>query len=188
VLGSTQGEATIDPVGTRGDLTVLRRRSGGGAVYVAPGAQVWLDLFVPADDALSDPDIGRAAQFAGELWVGALSEVLGPAGAGLAVHRGPLRTTPWSKLVCFSGLGPGEVTLAGRKLVGLSQRRDRRGAWFFTLAHLGFDAAGLAALVRGLDVGERARLASELEGSVATLGAAAEEVEAALRVALGADG
>jgi lipoate---protein ligase len=187
VLGSTQGEGTIDAEdAARRDVTILRRRSGGGAVYVAPGAQVWLDLFVPTGDALADRDVGRAAEFVGELWVEALTEVLGPAGAGLAVHQGPLRVTPWSRLVCFSGLGSGEVTLAGRKLVGLSQRRDRRGAWFFTLAHLGFDPGGLAALVQGLDPDERARLASELEGSVATIDAPAEAVEDALRAALGA--
>jgi lipoate-protein ligase A len=35
--------------------------------------------------------------------------------------------TAWCELVCFAGLGPGEVSLAGTKLVGLSQRRTRNG-------------------------------------------------------------
>ena len=35
--------------------------------------------------------------------------------------------TPWSELVCFAGVGPGEVLLGAGKLVGLSQRRTRHG-------------------------------------------------------------
>jgi lipoate-protein ligase A len=38
-----------------------------------------------------------------------------------------MRDTAWSELVCFAGLGPGELSLDGRKLVGLSQRRTRNG-------------------------------------------------------------
>ena len=33
-------------------LELVRRRSGGGAVLVAPGCQVWIDLFLPSGDAL----------------------------------------------------------------------------------------------------------------------------------------
>ena len=36
-------------------------------------------------------------------------------------------TTPWSKVLCYAGLGAGEVTVAGRKVVGMSQRRERLG-------------------------------------------------------------
>ncbi|MGI8983034.1 MAG: hypothetical protein ACR2HM_00630, partial [Acidimicrobiales bacterium] len=43
---------------------------------------------------------------------------------------GPLVTTPCSRLVCFAGLGPGEVTLSGAKVVGMAQRRSRAGALF----------------------------------------------------------
>ena len=36
--------------------------------------------------------------------------------------------TRWSSLVCFGGVGAGEVVTAdGRKVVGLAQRRNRRG-------------------------------------------------------------
>ena len=45
-------------------------------------------------------------------------------------HPGPLLKRPWSELVCFAGLGPGEVTVDGRKVVGISQRRTRSGARF----------------------------------------------------------
>jgi hypothetical protein len=33
--------------------------------------------------------------------------------------------TRWSRLVCFDGLGGGEVTIGGAKAVGISQRRTR---------------------------------------------------------------
>ena len=184
VLGSTQDEGTIDVSIVEGDLPTIRRRSGGGAVLVRPGAQVWLDLFVPVNDRLADTDIGRAARFAGEIWIAALAGILGPASADLRAHVGPLQSTRWSSRLCFCGLGPGEVTLGGRKLVGLSQRRDRRGAWFFTMAHLQFDPVGLAALVRGLEASERAGLVTELEHTVTALELSAEQVEGALRAVL----
>jgi lipoate-protein ligase A len=38
--------------------------------------------------------------------------------------------TAWSRLVCFAGLAPGEVTVGGRKVVGVAQRRTRRHARF----------------------------------------------------------
>lgn len=118
VLGSTQAESLVVP----GTPTV-RRRSGGGAVLVEPGGLVWVDVFVPAGDPLWEVDVGRAFAWLGRVWAGAL-------GAGALAHAGPLVTTPWSKLVCFAGLGPGEVTLDGAKVVGMAQRRARAGALF----------------------------------------------------------
>jgi hypothetical protein len=39
--------------------------------------------------------------------------------------------TEWSDRVCFAGIGPGEVLdAAGRKVVGISQRRTRGSARF----------------------------------------------------------
>jgi lipoate-protein ligase A len=38
--------------------------------------------------------------------------------------------TQWSDLVCFAGIGPGELFVGDRKLVGMSQRRTRAGARF----------------------------------------------------------
>ena len=45
----------------------------------------------------------------------------------------------WSELVCFAGIAPGEVLLDGVKLVGLSQRRTRRGARFQCAVNRRFD-------------------------------------------------
>jgi lipoate-protein ligase A len=55
--------------------------------------------------------------------------------------------TAWSSLVCFSGLGPGEVHAGGRKVVGISQRRTRGWARFQCAAYLRWDPDALVALL-----------------------------------------
>ncbi len=135
VLGSTQPADAVAP----GEPWV-RRRSGGGAVLVEPGELVWVDVFVPAGDPLWEADVGRAFAWLGQAWAGALADA-GVAGA--EAHAGPLVVTPWSPLVCFAGLGPGEVTLDGAKVVGLCQRRTRAGALFQCAALLDWQPARL---------------------------------------------
>src|SRR5690606_10658151 len=98
-------------------VELARRRSGGGAVLLDDDAAVWLDVLVPRGDPLWSDDVVVAAHWLGDAWVAALAE-LGLAGAA---HRGGLVRRPWSELVCFAGLGPGEVTVGGRKVVGVSQ-------------------------------------------------------------------
>ncbi len=131
VLGSTQDPSdTVDHLAVEAcaGVEVVRRRSGGGAVWLAPGQVVWVDVLVPAGHPRWDPDVGRATHWVGEAWAAALTE----AGVeGVGVHRGGLVRSAWSATVCFAGLGPGEVTdRAGRKLVGISQRRTRSVARF----------------------------------------------------------
>lgn len=125
VLGSAEPATHVHPAqaAARG-LQVVRRRSGGGAVLLTPLDVVWVDVVVPAGDRLWLADIGRAAWWLGEVWACALGD-LGIAHA--TVHRGRFERRRWSERVCFAGLGPGEVTVQGRKLVGLSQRRTRSG-------------------------------------------------------------
>lgn len=125
VLGSRQTDELLDlaRVADAG-LDVVRRRSGGGAVLLRPEAIVWIDLVVPHGTA---PDDVRGSMiWAGERWREALV-ARGAERHRLDVHDGGMECTPWSGLVCFAGLGPGEITVEGRKLVGLSQRRTRRG-------------------------------------------------------------
>ena len=140
VLGSTQADTVVDPVALAGrGIDLARRRSGGAAVLLDPAGEagapptVWIDLVVPRADPLWDDDIGRSMGWLGEAWVRAL------AGLGLAasVHRGPLARTAASALVCFAGLGPGEVVVGSRKVVGISQRRTRAGARFQCVVHIG---------------------------------------------------
>ncbi|MEO6628611.1 MAG: hypothetical protein ABIP03_08580, partial [Aquihabitans sp.] len=128
VLGSTQNLAVVDRVAAdRAGVEVVRRRSGGGAVWLAPGVVTWLDLVLPAGDPLWDDDVSRAAAWVGETWVRTLDRLGHPGGN---IHQGGLVATAWSPLVCFAGLGPGEVSIDGHKVLGVSQRRTRSGARF----------------------------------------------------------
>ena len=113
VLGSAQADAVVDrAAASAAGVDVVRRRSGGGAVLLTPGDVTWLDVVIPSDDRLWDDDVGRAFHWLGEAWAAALAAV---GISSVAVHRGALRRGPWSDLVCFAGLGPGEVMVAGRK-------------------------------------------------------------------------
>jgi lipoate-protein ligase A len=159
VLGSTQDIAVVDVRrAAHAGVDVVRRSTGGGAVLVAPDSQVWLDVWVPRLDDLWDDDIVRAATWVGETWVAAL----GSLGAGaLEVHRAPATRDAWSDLICFAGLGPGEVHIGGAKVMGLAQRRTRAGARFHTTAPLRWDPASLLGVLdRGGAVGE-----ASLEGA-----------------------
>ena len=148
VLGSTQSDALVDrDACARAGVDVVRRRSGGGAVLLVPGEVLWVDVVVPAGDPLWSDDIGVATHWLGAAWAAALA-ACGVSGA--TVHRGPLMRAPWSDLVCFAGLGPGEVTIAGRKVVGISQRRTRHFARFQCAALLAWDPAALVALLAPL--------------------------------------
>lgn len=179
VLGSAQPDLAADAAAcAAAGIDVVRRRSGGGAVLVGPGEQVWLDAFVPAGDPLSVADVSRAAWWLGEVWVAALERAGIP---GARVHRGAMVPGAHGRAACFAGLGPGEVTVEGRKLVGISQRRDRHGAWLFTMA-LTARARPVAGIARLLDLApsERDGLVRYLEATTTTLERPAEAVEDAL--------
>lgn len=135
VLGSTQAEPLFTPA-----LEVVRRRSGGGAVLVQPGSPLWVDVLVPRGDPRWEDDVGRAFVWLGRVWAGVV-------GAGAEVHEGGLVRTRWSDAVCFAGLGPGEVTLSGAKVVGISQRRTRHGALLQCAALFDWDPAAIAGLL-----------------------------------------
>jgi lipoate---protein ligase len=127
VLGRGQREAR--PVEGHGQL---QRPSGGGAVLM-DGDLLSLDVVLPADHPwLEDPDLGAVFDPIGRAWAAALAD-LGVEGA--TVHTGPAtasRLGPEDRRplaeVCYASLGRGEVSVGGRKLVGLSQRRRRQGA------------------------------------------------------------
>jgi len=160
-MGSTQAGSVVDPGRARAAaVDVVRRRSGGGAVLVEPGALVWVDVLVPAGDRLWAGDVGVAFAWLGRAWAGALHDV-GETAA--SPYDGPLLTSPWSTRVCFAGMGPGEVSVDGVKVVGMCQRRTRAGALFQCAALLRWEPDRLLAV---LDVGddERERGSVELAG------------------------
>ena len=158
-------------------LDVVRRRSGGGAVLVEPGRLVWAEVVVPVDDPLWEADVGRASWWLGRAWAAALADLgVGPA----LVHEAGLVHSEWSRAVCFAGLGPGEVTVGGRKVVGLAQRRTRRGALLQCAVPLEWDPLPLLGVL-DLAPEQRAAATAELAASVLALtGTRPAEVEAAL--------
>lgn len=178
VLGSTQAAGVVD--GARAaqcGVEVVRRRSGGGAVLLEPGSVLWIDVEVPAGDPLWSDDVGRAFWWLGDVW----AEALALAGVEGEVWRGPSRPGEWGGLVCFAGVGPGEVTVGGAKVVGLCQRRTRAGALFQCGALLGWEPEALAGL---LGVDGAAEAAAGWRAAAAGLGG--PELEAAFLRALAA--
>lgn len=132
VLGSAQDHTTASAVATAAaHVEVVRRRSGGGAVHVDPGRSVWVDVVVPHHDERWSDDVRESTYWLGEAWQRALATL----GIASELYRGGLEQTPWGRLVCFAALGPGEVLVDGRKLVGISQRRTRAGARFQCIAY-----------------------------------------------------
>ncbi len=171
VLGSTQPAALIDDVALRQrGVALARRRAGGGAVYVGPGEQLWLDVWIPRHDPLWVVDVVRAAEWVGAWWSHAL---VGLGQDGLDVHRGRSVPGDVGDFVCFAGRGPGEVFRGVRKVVGLSQWRAREGALFSSCAYVHWDPAPLLALI-DLE-GEQAR--AELARGLAPLAVGLADLE-----------
>lgn len=133
VLGSSQSEDVIDlEACARADVDVAHRRTGGGAVYLAVAEHLWVDVVVPRGDVLWDDDVVTSSLWLGDAW----SRVLTTFGeTRLSVHRRGSEPSTWSKLICFAGVGPGEVLTNGRKVVGISQRRTRQAARFQCFIH-----------------------------------------------------
>lgn len=168
VLGSGQSDQLVDREAcARAGVQVVRRRSGGGAVLVEAGSLLWVDVVVPAGDPLWCDDVGRSAWWLGEAWVAAL----GAAGVtGAEVWKGGMVHRPWSSLVCFAGLGPGEVTAGGTgKMVGISQRRSRSAALFQCGCLLRWEPRRLLELL-ALGPPEREEAARALAGAAAAAG------------------
>ena len=143
-LGSTQSIEDVDlDAAKRLDVDVFNRQSGGGAVLLDPGAQLWVDVVIGRSDSLWNDDVSLASQWLGEVWVEALRSL----GIEGVVHRGEMVTNTLSPVVCFAGLAAGEVTVDGAKVVGISQRRTRAGARFQCSVPLRWDAKRHAELL-----------------------------------------
>ena len=135
-----------------------------------PGEFVWLDLVIPASDVLWADDIAAAMLWVGELWQRALGDLR--VATAVSIESVP---SPWSRQVCFAGVGSGEVVFNDRKFVGVSQRRTRAGARFQSLCHLRWRPELVAALVAS-----PRPLAADLAACVATVAAPMDAIRDAL--------
>lgn len=154
VLGSSQRADEIDAAGAaRLGLEVCTRRTGGGAVWLDPECSLWVDLTIGRDDPMWSDDVPTSG-----VWLGkAFSDVLGPFVAGTAeVWSTPYVAHPLARALCFAGLAPGEVTVEGRKAVGISQRRTRDGARFQCVVYRRWEPARFAGAFTDPGVGAAA--------------------------------
>jgi lipoate-protein ligase A len=163
VLGSRQNPdiLNLERTSARG-WDVVRRRSGGTLVHLVPGEVVWVDLLLAASHRAFTADLRASMMWMGDQWAAVFqalvqspSEAIAqteaamtkvPASSEIEVFGGAVERSAWADLLCFGGLGPGEVTVGGAKLVGLSQRRTRAGAWFQMAIHRRFEVTDLAEL------------------------------------------
>ena len=145
VLGSTQKVEIINTVRAADiGVEVVRRRGGGGAVFLRPDDHLWIEAWIPRADPLWDADVAAAASWVGAWWSAALAS---RSAAEFVVHEGRAVPGELGRLVCFSGKGPGEVFTHGRKVMGVSQWRGREGALFHTCAYTRWDPRPLVELL-----------------------------------------
>lgn len=182
VVGSSQDPSVLDAAAVAAlGLTVLRRRSGGGVVLLEPGETLWVDSWVPRGDPLFSDDVLRGAEWVGEWWARSAT-ALGVGGA--EIHRGACTSLrwPWARSVCFAGTAAGEVSVGGRKVVGVSQWRCRQGALFQSVAygHWEPDLPARLASVLSFDPATREEVAEGLRGVATGLGGLLAQLEQAL--------
>jgi lipoate-protein ligase A len=146
VFGSAQRDGLVDDErAERAGWATARRRSGGGLVALDPAEVVWIDVVVPRGDTLWSDDVGAAFGWLGDAWVRALASM----GLDAVAHRGGAVRPEQGRVICFAGVGTGEVSVGDDKLVGLSQRRTREGARFQCLVHLSWEPERWWPVVRG---------------------------------------
>ena len=162
-------------------VTVLDRKAGGGAVYLDRANMLCGALAVPT--ASVPADVTESYRWLGDTLLEAL-RYLGVAAervstedaranvARLRAARSPLLST------CYGALSPHELTVEGKKLVGLAQVR-RRETTLYVLGILLRDQSPLAEYLVGDDDTLRAELARRTVGlSSLTSRSAFEVVEA----------
>ena len=175
ILGSTQSVEDVDEQSAESlGLDIVRRRSGGGAVYVHPTESVWIDVTISKDDPLWVDDVTRSMLWLGDAFVQALAPWV-----DARVHRGAFDAGTDGRAVCFSSTSPGEVFVGDAKLVGISQRRGRAGARLQCVVYRGWSPQSWVPALSSPEIRARA-----LDLSVATLDIAADDIVAALVAAL----
>jgi lipoate-protein ligase A len=172
VIGISQKLSDLDTAACqRAGLAIYRRAAGGTAVLVGPDL-LSLDVILPPGHPLAGRDIVEAYRWFGELWAETLQEwglaarAIPPAEAHAPRTRQALaQAGPLEHLLrqsCYGAVSPYEVSITGRKVLGLDQVRRRVGFLFQAGLLLRWDAARVAALLAA-EPGERAALTAGLQ-------------------------
>ncbi len=175
ILGSTQKESDVDKAIAKDlGLDVVRRRSGGGAVFVHPTQSVWIDITIPKDDPLFVEDVTASMLWLGDVFVEALSPWV-----QAMTYRDAFEAGADGRSVCFASTSPGEVFVGKSKLVGISQRRGRDGARLQCVLYRSWQTELWTPSLTSIDVRDRV---SRLP--VATISADAADIVSAVYAAL----
>ena len=181
VLGSRQRPEAVDAaVCAERGIEVVRRRSGGGAVLVGIEQLIWFDVVLTRDHPGWNDDVGKSFAWVSDRIRSALSSL----GVETDCHNGPMVNTEWSDLICFAGLGPGELTVDAKKLVGISQRRTRNAARFQVAVLRRWDPMELLELFP-MSQGDRERANQDMAEAAVGTDLSPEAIMHASAVALG---
>ena len=177
ILGSTQDESDVRvDVAVGSGIEIVRRRSGGGAVYVAPDESVWMDITISRKDPLWQDDVSASMLWLGDAFVQALQPWV-----HAETFRGTFHIGDVGRAVCFASAAPGEVFVGDNKLVGISQRRNREGARFQCVLYRQWNPLIWSSLLTSVDVQEHV-----CNMQVATIAAPARDIADAVMAALAA--
>ena len=177
ILGSTQDESDVRvDVAVGSGIEIVRRRSGGGAVYVAPDESVWMDITISRKDPLWQDDVSASMLWLGDAFVQALQPWV-----HAETFRGTFHNGDVGRAVCFASAAPGEVFVGDNKLVGISQRRNREGARFQCVLYRQWNPLIWSSLLTSVDVQEHV-----CNMQVATIAAPARDIADAVMAALAA--
>ena len=177
ILGSTQDESDVRvDVAVGSGIEIVRRRSGGGAVYVAPDESVWMDITISREDPLWQDDVSASMLWLGDAFVQALQPWV-----HAETFRGTFHIGDVGRAVCFASAAPGEVFVGDNKLVGISQRRNREGARFQCVLYRQWNPLIWSSLLTSVDVQEHV-----CNMQVATIAAPARDIADAVMAALAA--
>lgn len=128
VLGSRQPVDDVDAGAVSEAGAVLRRRRGGGGAVLLHPEDAWVEVWLPWAST-TESDVRASARHVGAAWRGALAEH----GIDAVLHDDGMLRRDEGAVACFAGLGPGELTTSGAKILGLSQWRVREGTLVSTV-------------------------------------------------------
>ncbi|RTE64346.1 hypothetical protein EH243_17920 [Amphritea opalescens] len=121
------------------ELPLIRRRSGGGAVFAGPW-MLSVTVFIPPDHPLAKQNIIEIFSWLEQIWIDTLTACAVPCkGVDQAmIDRSKIISQEQDlKWACYASLSHGEVVSHdGRKLVGLAQIRKRKGIALVSGLHL----------------------------------------------------